>query len=78
MLCTYLANDLVILQHAPGDVDAVVIPVGSRHVLVYIGVDTCHGDCRQLPSLPTTERDTAGSRGEMPSDRQREGRVGMM
>lgn len=62
-LRTYLADDLVILQHAPGDVHTVVVPVGPRHVLIDIGVNARHSDCRQLPSPPTMERDTAGSRG---------------
>lgn len=36
---TDLAHDLVVFQNAPGDVDAVVVPVGARHVLVDVGVD---------------------------------------
>ena len=50
---TYFADHLVVLEHAPGDIDAVVVPVGPRHVLVNIGIDTRHG--ARLPS-PTIEK----------------------
>jgi hypothetical protein len=40
-----LADDLVVLQDAPGDVDRVVVPVGAGHVRVDIGVNT--GDARR-------------------------------
>lgn len=39
---TNFAHDLVVLQHAPGDVDAVVVPVRTRHLGVDIGVDARH------------------------------------
>lgn len=39
---TYLSDDLVVFKDSPGDVDAVVIPVCTRHVLVDIGVDASH------------------------------------
>lgn len=39
---TYLAHDLVVVEHAPGYVDAVVVPVRPRHLLVDVGVDARH------------------------------------
>lgn len=36
---TDLADYLVVFQHAPGDVDAVVIPVCAGHVGVDVGID---------------------------------------
>lgn len=39
---TYLSDDFVILQHAPGDVDAVIVPIGPGHVLIDISVDASH------------------------------------
>lgn len=35
-----LADDLVVFEDAPGDVDRVVVPVGAGHVGIDIGVDT--------------------------------------
>jgi hypothetical protein len=35
-----LANNLVVFEHAPGDVDRVVIPIGAGHVRIDIGVHT--------------------------------------
>jgi hypothetical protein len=52
---TNLANDLVVLKDTPGNVHTVIVPVGSWHVLVDIGVDARHGDCRRLPNPPTIE-----------------------
>lgn len=39
---TYLANNFVILQHAPGNVDTVIVPIGPRHMLVDIGINARH------------------------------------
>ena len=39
---TYLAHHLIVLQDSPSDVDAVILPVGLRHVLVDVGVDSGH------------------------------------
>ena len=39
---TDLPYDLVVLEHTPCDVDAVVIPVCPRHVLVHICIYTRH------------------------------------
>ena len=39
-----LADNLVVFQHAPRDVDRVVVPVGAGHVCVDIGIDA--GDAR--------------------------------
>ena len=59
-LHTDLANDLIVLKHAPGDVDAVIVPIGPWHVLVDIGVDARHGDRRRLPNPPTIEISCGG------------------
>lgn len=55
VVCTYLANNLVVLEHAPGNIDTVIIPVGPRHMLVDISVYTRHDDRRWVPSSPTME-----------------------
>lgn len=39
---TNLSNDLVIFQNAPGDVDAVIVPVRPWHMRVYIGIHARH------------------------------------
>ena len=39
---TDFAYDLVVLKDAPGDIHAVVVPVGTRHLLVDICVDARH------------------------------------
>lgn len=39
---TNLAHNFVVLQNAPGDVDAVIVPVGPRHGLVDICIDATH------------------------------------
>lgn len=41
-LATYLADDFVVLQHAPLYIYAVIVPVAPRHVLVDVGVDSRH------------------------------------
>lgn len=43
-----LAHDFVVLEHAPANVDAVVVPVGAGHVCVDVGVDA--GDRRRPAS----------------------------
>lgn len=63
VLDTYLANDLVVLQHAPGNVHTVIVPVGPRHVLVDIGVNARHIESGWLPSLPTNGRCGGVTRG---------------
>ena len=40
---TYLTHHLVVLQHSPGDVYAVIVPICSWHLLVDVGVDSRHG-----------------------------------
>lgn len=40
---TDLLNDLVVFQNAPADVNAIVVPVCARHLLVDVGVDASHG-----------------------------------
>lgn len=63
-MLTYLANDFVILEDTPGDVDAVIVPVRPGHMLVDIGIDTRHLEVdRRFPSAPTIERCAAGLRG---------------
>jgi len=52
---TDLAHDLVVLQHAPANVHAVVIPVCPRHLLVDIGVHTRH-DARFLGGVDPPEQ----------------------
>jgi hypothetical protein len=39
---TDFTYDLIVLQHAPSDVHAVVVPVRARHLLVDICVDARH------------------------------------
>ena len=39
---TDLAHYLVVLQNAPGYVDAVIVPIRSGHLLVDIGIDARH------------------------------------
>ena len=41
-MLTYLAHYFVVLQNAPTDIDAVIVPVRSRHLLVDICVYSCH------------------------------------
>lgn len=41
---TDFADHLVVLKNAPGDIHAVVVPVGPWHVLIDISVDARHGD----------------------------------
>lgn len=62
MLHTDLANDLIVLQYAPGDVDAVVVPVGARHMLIDVCIHASHDDRGQLPSSPTMETKGGGVR----------------
>ena len=38
----YLPHDLVVLQNAPGDVDAIVIPICPGHIGVDVRIDACH------------------------------------
>lgn len=71
---TYLANNFIIFQDTPGDIDTVVVPVGPRHMLVDISIDARHiDDSRRFPSAPTIERCAAGSRGARPCDEKRGG-----
>ena len=53
---TYFAHDLVVLQHAPADVDAVIVPVCPGHLLVDVGVHARHGDCVSALALQHTSR----------------------
>ena len=39
---TDLPNNLVVLENAPRDVDAVVVPIRPGHVLVDVGIDAGH------------------------------------
>lgn len=39
---TYFAHHFIVLKHSPGDIDAIIIPVGPRHMLVDIGIDARH------------------------------------
>lgn len=71
---TYLANDLVVLQYTPRNVDTIVVPIGPRHMLVNIGVNARHNDCRWLPSPRPQSRYAAGSRGGRLGGREWEGR----
>lgn len=41
-MCTNLPHDFVVLQHAPGDVDTVIVPIRPWHMLVDICVDSRH------------------------------------
>lgn len=41
-LRTNLPHDLVVFQRTPGDINAVIIPVGSGHVFVDVCVHACH------------------------------------
>jgi hypothetical protein len=63
---TYLANNLIVLQHTPRNVDTIIVPIGPRHMLVDIGVNTRHDDRRWLPSPRPQSRYAAGSRGGAP------------
>lgn len=46
---TYLADNLIVLQNTPRDVDTVIIPVCPRHVLVDVGVDASHAGRKGWP-----------------------------
>jgi hypothetical protein len=48
---TDLAHDLVVLQHAPGYIHAVVVPVGARHVRVDVGVHASHAERLRIDSV---------------------------
>lgn len=39
---TNLADDLVVFQSTPGNVDTVIVPVGPGHMRVHIGIDPRH------------------------------------
>lgn len=67
---TNLAHDLVVLLHAPGDIDAVVVPVCAGHVGVHVGVHASHGGRRAAAGLLDDARvvkgddERSGSEGE--------------
>ncbi len=42
---TYLPYDLIVLKYTPADIDRVVIPVRSRHLLIDIGINARHPRC---------------------------------
>ena len=78
---TDLAHDLVVLQHTPADVYAVVVPVCPRHLLIDIGVHARHDArfCEQYAPRPDVcmvlSPDGAGwlggIRGEVPTATER-------
>lgn len=47
---TYLANNLVVLQHAPRNVDTIIVPIRPRHMVIDIVINARHDDRRWLPS----------------------------
>ena len=57
---TDFAYNLVVLQHAPSNIHAVVIPVGARHLLVDICIDTRHCSRPVGHSAKRTGRDRYG------------------
>lgn len=42
LIVTNLADHLVVVHRTPRDVDAVVVPIGPRHVRVHIGIHARH------------------------------------
>lgn len=53
MYRTDFANNLVVLQNSPRNVDAIIVPIGPRHMLVHIGIYARHDEGRRVPTPPT-------------------------
>ena len=56
LLLTDLSHYFIVLKHPPSNVDAIVIPICPWHLLVDIGIDSCHAAGslnRLLQQFPT-------------------------
>lgn len=72
-----LADHLVVLQDAPGDVDRVVVPVGAGHVRVHIGVDTGDAGCARRAVQRHAGQGRGSSRRRRASECLSRGEVGV-